>query len=137
MKALSALALCLLTACSSEPGLPAAPPAPGGPDRSSPARVLDAYFAAAQKADKAALFALMTAECQAKEDAAPRSFTNAWCKMGVTIKSFTQAKLAEEGDKASAHYKTILAVPGEKEDGEPIRFQLVKKGGQWWIEDVG
>ncbi len=135
MKHLATAVLLLLAACSSEPPKPQ-PAKPAAPDQSTPEATVEAWFAAAAKADLEGMLSLFTPGGRKEEEAFARGWTKAFSSGGATLKSREKRRATTEGDTANVDFKVTIVMDG-KEDGDSCRFVLARVAGTWWIVRIG
>ncbi len=105
-------------------------------DRSDARAVVEGFFDAVRRNEPDAAYALMTPEWAEQEKTWKKSFCTAFFKAGFKLKGYAIREAVLEGDKASVSTKATLLDPEGKEDGEGMRFQLVRKDGTWSISKL-
>lgn len=115
----------------------ARPPAVAGPlgDRADSVAVrstVESFFRAVERGTRDSALALMTPEWRARELEWRGGFISAFFNRGIKVKSWEIRELSVAGDSAFVRVGTTLLVDGE-EDGEPMRFSLIRSEGRWLI----
>ncbi len=102
--------------------------------------VVRAWLDAVQAGDRAAADACGTADFVARERDWKRSFSNAFFTEGATLVDYEIGIVdaLESGDVGGAmvSVRATLAWPDDPEDGEGMRFELVKVDGVWKIASL-
>ena len=98
--------------------------------------VVEAYLAAAKAQDGAAMYALGTPEWREKEAKKRRGYTPGYASKQIVLKTATVRDPEVEGDTARISVKVGLLIEG-KDDGDSMRFVLVRRDGRWWINELG
>jgi hypothetical protein len=104
-------------------------------DRSTPKAVVAAAVEAMKKPDIEALHALMTTEWAAREKEWKKSFSAALLE-GWKLVSAEIREPEVDGGTTSVSVKAGFKDAGGKDNGEGLRFVLVKKEGGWWISEL-
>jgi hypothetical protein len=132
----------LLAACGDKPAGPAAPATPAAPAASPTEEgavgaraAVEAYMVAAKKPDEAAMLALGTAEFQAKEKTWKKGFTLNLVKKVIALKTYEIRDPEVEKDAATVSVRAVFLAEG-KDNGEGMRFSLVRRDGRWWIAEL-
>ena len=103
-------------------------------DVSTPRALVKTYLEAALKNDGKIMYSLMSKGWRKKSKATDKSFTTAFQKGYIKLKSYSIRSLKIKGDTA---YVTVAAVitfdEGDKkqEKGESMHFRLVRKNTKW------
>src|SRR5262249_1230219 len=104
-------------------------------DRSTPQAVVAAAVEAMKKPDIEAMHAFMTPEWVAREREWKKSFTSALLKGCKLITAEIRAPEVD-GETTSVSVKAGFKDADGKDNGESLRFVLVKKEGAWWISEL-
>ena len=94
-------------------------------------------MAAAKVPAEAEMLALGTPEWQAKEKTWAKGFTMNIVKGNLKLKSYEVRDPKVEGDTANVSVRATFVDKDGKDDGEGMRFALVRKDGRWWISNLG
>jgi hypothetical protein len=123
-------AACMIAAAS----LPGAEQSRRGVSDSLAVRqVVESFFRAVAGGSKDSALALMTDEWRAREVEWRNSFTTAFFEEGIKVKSWEIRELTVNGDSAFVSVRATLVDPNGEEDGEPLRFRLIRAADRWLI----
>ncbi len=108
----------------------------GAPGQGAPLNVIAAYIAAADGNDRERAFALMTAECAERERTWAKSFSRAIFDRGYRFQVVRLSEDNTEDERAEIRLRVVFLDHQGEPDNEGMRFKLLRRDGQWWVDEI-
>ncbi len=108
----------------------------GTPGQEAPLNVVAAYLAAADANDRQRAFALMTAKCAERERTWEKSFSAAIFDRGYRFQVVRLMGNDTQDENAEIRLRVVFLDHEGEPDNEGMRFNLLRRDGQWWIDEV-